>query len=48
VYNISKTFCLLKVNIIFAKAARKIMLEFATLMQGGSSFELDAAPDTQN
>ena len=48
VYNISQKFCLVKVNIIFAKAARKIMLEFATLMQGGSSFELDAAPDYQS
>ena len=48
VYNISKKFCLVKVNIIFAKAAGIIMMEFATLMQGGSSFELDAAPDTQN
>ena len=48
VYNISKKFCLVKVNMIFAKAAGKIMLEFATLMQGGSSFELNAAPDTQN
>jgi hypothetical protein len=36
------------VNMIFAWLAGKSLLEFATLMQGGSSYELDAARNTQS
>jgi hypothetical protein len=33
---------------IFSQLAGKSWLEFATLTQGGSSYELDAAPNTQS